>query len=51
MIAAHPHLHADYVDAFTRAGLVVRRLLEPPLTPGQARARAKAVTSTRSRMP
>ncbi len=42
MIPEYPHSHADYVAAFTAAGLVVRRLLEPPLTREQARARAKA---------
>ncbi len=42
MIPEYPHSHADYIAAFVSAGLVVRRLLEPPLTPQQARARAKA---------
>lgn len=38
----YPHLHGDYVEAFSRAELVVRRLLEPRLTGEQARIRAKA---------
>lgn len=42
-IPEHPHTHADYVRAFEAAGLVVRSLLEPPLTAEQARARAKGV--------
>ncbi len=41
MIPEYPHLHADYVEALTDAGLSVRRCIEPPLTEGQARARAK----------
>jgi SAM-dependent methyltransferase len=41
MIPEYPHLHGEYVDAFGAAGLVVRRLIEPGLTPAQARERAK----------
>ena len=41
MIPEYPHLHAEYVDAFGAAGLVVRRLIEPGLTAAQARERAK----------
>lgn len=41
MIAEHPHLHGDYVAAFSAAGLVVRRCIEPVLTREQARARAR----------
>ena len=41
MIPEYAHLHGDYVEALTAAGLVVRRLLEPGLTRRQARARAK----------
>ncbi len=40
-IPEYPHLHSDYVDGFTAAGLVVRRLLEPRLSAAEARARAK----------
>lgn len=40
-IPEHAHLHQDYVKAFGAAGLRVRRLLEPALTPSQARARAR----------
>ena len=40
-IPEYPHLHADYVAAFSGAGLVVRRLIEPALTATEARARAK----------
>lgn len=41
-IREHPHLHGDYLAAFSAAGLVARRLIEPALTRDQARARAKA---------
>jgi len=41
MIPEYPHLHSEYIDAFRAAGLVVRRLIEPGLTPAQARDRAK----------
>jgi len=41
MIPEYAHLHGDYVQALSAAGLVVRRLLEPGLTASQARARAK----------
>jgi len=41
MIPEYAHLHGDYVEALTAAGLAVRRLLEPGLTRRQARARAK----------
>lgn len=41
MVPEYPHLHAEYVDAFAAAGLVVRRLIEPTLTRAQARERAK----------
>ncbi len=41
MIPEYPHLHSEYIDAFRTAGLVVRRLIEPGLTPAQARERAK----------
>jgi ubiquinone/menaquinone biosynthesis C-methylase UbiE len=40
-IREHPHLHAEYVSAFTAAGLVVRQCVEPTISPGDARARAK----------
>lgn len=39
-IPEHPHLAADYVEAFAGAGLAVRRLLEPRLDAAQARAQA-----------
>lgn len=41
MIPEYPHRHADYVEAFSEAGLTVRKCIEPPLTAEQARARAK----------
>ena len=41
MIPEYPHLHADYIAAFTDAGFSVRHCIEPPLTEEQARARAK----------
>jgi len=41
MIPEYPHRHSEYVDAFSAAGLVVRRLIEPGLTAAQARERAK----------
>lgn len=41
MIREYPHLHAEYIDAFGAAGMVVRRLIEPTLTHAQARERAK----------
>lgn len=40
-IPEYPHLHSDYVDGFTAAGLTVRGLLEPRLSAAEARARAK----------
>lgn len=39
---SNPHPHGDYLQAFAAAGLVARRLIEPTLTPAQARARSKA---------
>lgn len=41
MIPEYPHLHGEYIDAFTEAGLAVRRCVEPRLTREQARERAK----------
>lgn len=41
MVPEHAHMHADYLEAFSAAGLTVRRLIEPRLTRAQARARAK----------
>jgi ubiquinone/menaquinone biosynthesis C-methylase UbiE len=41
LIPEHPHLASDYVEAFTAAGLTVRRCLEPRLDAAQARAHAK----------
>ena len=43
MIPEYPHLHAEYVDAFAAAGLVVRRLIEP----GGQRAAHYATRTTR----
>lgn len=41
MIPEYPHLHGDYIDAFTDADLAVRRCIEPRLTREEAKARAK----------
>lgn len=41
MIPEYPHLHGDYIAAFSDAGLAVRRCIEPVLTIEEARARAK----------
>lgn len=41
MIPEYPHLHSDYITAFSDAGLVVRRCIEPVLSAEEARSRAK----------
>jgi len=41
MIPEYPHLHDDYIRAFTEAGFDVRRCIEPRLSAEQAKARAK----------
>jgi hypothetical protein len=42
VIPEYPHSHAAYVEAFTGAGLSIRRCIEPALSEGQAAAEAKA---------
>jgi SAM-dependent methyltransferase len=41
-VREHTHTHADYLDAFDRAGLRLRRCLEPVLTPPQVAAKRRA---------
>ena len=41
-VREHPHTHGDYLDAFSIAGLRVRRCLEPELSAGAVRAKRRA---------
>jgi ubiquinone/menaquinone biosynthesis C-methylase UbiE len=41
-IREHPHMHADYMEALTDAGLLPRRCVEPKLTPAETRAKRRA---------
>jgi SAM-dependent methyltransferase len=41
-VREHAHTHADYVSAFTAAGLVVRRCVEPSLTAAEVQAKRRS---------
>lgn len=41
-VREHPHTHADYLNAFTAAGLLVRNCSEPKLSAAEVRAKRRA---------
>jgi SAM-dependent methyltransferase len=41
-VREHPHSHADYLNAFTAAGLLVRHCGEPKLSAAEVRAKRRA---------
>lgn len=41
-VREHPHLHADYLDAFTAAGLELTACVEPTITEGELSAKRRA---------
>jgi SAM-dependent methyltransferase len=41
-VREHPHLHADYLNAFESAGLQIRRCLEPTITESELGAKKRA---------